>query len=440
MVQSVSWVNMGLKIPSYNVKVICNNPKSSLEGLMKKDAKKKKWVLKRHKVIRNVLFGTLGVFSRLRYRIKIKKFREDKKRNYLVLFNHQTAFDQFFVGISFKEPVYFVASEDIFTKGWVSKLIKFLVNPIPIKKQGTDVRAILNCMKVAKEGGTIALAPEGNRTYDGKTVYINPTIVPLARKLGLPVLLYRIEGGYGVHPRWSDVVRRGKMESYVSKIIEPEEYKNYSDGEFLDVIKSGLYVDEGKADAEFFHKKQAEYLERAMYVCPFCGLSEFESHGDIIECKKCGRKIKHLPTKQLQGEGFEFPFEFVSAWYDYQCEYINSLDVTEMTENPLYTDYVRYWEVIPYCKKIKLFSELAVKLYGDRIEFSARGEIWAYHFNDISSLSVLGRNKLNIYHGNNVYQLKGGKRFNALKYLNIYHRYRNITKGEKAKDGKFLGL
>ena len=112
---------MGLKIPSYNVKVICNNPKSSLEGLMKKDAKKKKWVLKRHKVIRNVLFGTLGVFSRLRYRIKIKKFREDKKRNYLVLFNHQTAFDQFFVGISFKEPVYFVASEDIFTKGWVQK-------------------------------------------------------------------------------------------------------------------------------------------------------------------------------------------------------------------------------------------------------------------------------------------------------------------------------
>jgi len=37
-----------------------------------------------------------------------------------------------------------------------------------------------------------------------------------------------------------------------------------------------------------------------------------------------------------------------------------------------------------------------------------------------------------------IYQLKSGKRFNALKYLNIYHRFDNIRKGEE--NGKFLGL
>ena len=51
---------------------------------------------------------------------------------------------------------------------------------------------------------------------------------------------------------------------------------------------------------------------------------------------------------------------------------------------------------------------------------------------------MLGRNKLNIYMGEKLWQLKGGKRFNALKYVNIYYRSKNQGRGDK--DGKFLGL
>ena len=53
-------------------------------------------------------------------------------------------------------------------------------------------------------------------------------------------------------------------------------------------------------------------------------------------------------------------------------------------------------------------------------------------------MTVLGRNKLNLYIGDKVYQCKGNKRFNALKYVHIYHRYKNIKEGNS--DGKFLGL
>ena len=109
--------------------------------------------------------------------------------------------------MTLRGPVYYMATEDIFSNGWISKVIKYLVAPIPIKKQTTDIRAILNCLKVAKEGGSICIAPEGNRTYSGRTEYMNPSIVSLARKLRMPILIYRIEGGYGSEPRWSDVVR-----------------------------------------------------------------------------------------------------------------------------------------------------------------------------------------------------------------------------------------
>ena len=95
--------------------------------------------------------------------------------------NHQTSFDQFFIGMSYDGPIYYLATEDIFSLGIISRIIDFLVAPIPIKKQTTDLKAIKNCVKVAKEGGTIALFPEGNRTFHGKTLYFKPSIIKLIR-------------------------------------------------------------------------------------------------------------------------------------------------------------------------------------------------------------------------------------------------------------------
>ena len=189
------------------------------------EAKKKNtWILPRHRVVRNLLAPVLTAYCRIAYRLKADPFKEQGNRPYLILMNHQTPFDQFFVCISFKGPVYFMATEDIFSNGWVSKLIRWLVNPIPIKKQTTDIGAVMTTIRVAREGGTIAMAPEGNRTYSGRTEYMNPAVAGLARKLKLPIALYRIEGGYGAQPRWSDCIRRGPMRSYVSRVIEPVEY------------------------------------------------------------------------------------------------------------------------------------------------------------------------------------------------------------------------
>ena len=133
---------------------------------MAKNNKKKKWIKPRHRVVRNILNATLGTYTKLRYGIKVERFREQQDRPYLILMNHQTAFDQFFIGMAFSGSVYYLASEDLFSNGWVSSLIRYLVAPIPIQKQTTDVKAIMTCLRVAREGGSIVMAPEGNRTYN----------------------------------------------------------------------------------------------------------------------------------------------------------------------------------------------------------------------------------------------------------------------------------
>ena len=395
------------------------------------------WTKKRHRWLFRIGMFIMRPVCRLLYGYTGEPFPQQGDRQYLILFNHQTPFDQFFVTCTFKGPVYYLATEDIFSLGWISKVIRWIVAPIPIKKQTADVAAVMNCIRVAREGGTIALAPEGNRTYSGKTEYINPSIASLAKKLNLPIALYRLEGGYGVEPRWSSVRRKGRMRGYVARVIEPEEFKSMSKQELTAEIEKGLYVNEAVADGEFRHRHRAEYLERLVYVCPDCGLSKFESQGHLVRCCTCGKEAEYTETKEFRGENF--PFRFVNDWYEYQKDYINQLNVLAHTQQPLFRDEASMKRVIPTKRKEPLRKWAAIALYGDRIVIDeGKDNELNLPFEQLSAVTVLGRNKLNIYHDKDIYQFKGDKRFNAIKYVHIYHRHKNLISGNP--DNKFLGL
>lgn len=410
------------------------------------------WIRKRHKIIQDIAALILGPISRCRYGITVDPFEEQivpvngrrKVRQFLILFNHQTLFDQFFVGMAFKKrPIYFMASEDIFSTGWIAGLLKWAVAPIPIRKQIADAKAVKACLKIAREGGTIALAPEGNRTYSGKTCHINPAITRLARKLKLPIAIFRIEGGFGVHPRWSNVVRRGKMHGSVTRVIEPEEVKGWTDDELFAVLRNELTVDENKIDGEYHHRQGAEYMERAVYVCPKCGFAKFESYNDTLTCQSCGMQTKYTATKEMDPQE---PFRFFGDWYDYQCDFVNKYNPDEYRDNHIFTDKVDLSEVIVYKRKRTVQKKVQVCLFGDRIEIdvdimtggSGRAGGTVFRFEDTAALTVLGKNKLNIYHGGRIWQFKGDVHFNALKYVNLFNRYQNVRKGNR--DGEFLGI
>lgn len=399
--------------------------------------RKKQWVLKRHAVVRNLLYWPLYIFSVLRYGIRIQRLPRDVTQCF-VLSNHQTAFDQFFVSMAVPHHVYYVSSEDLFSNGWLSRLITWLVAPIPFRKSTSDLNGVKNCLRIAREGGSIGMFPEGNRTYSGTTEYMKPGVASLVRAAKLPLVLCRIEGGYGIHPRWSDTVRRGKMKLSVSRIIQPEEFASLSNEELLDIIKKELYVDERLDQTYFYGRKNAEYLDRVMYYCPFCGLSELHSRGDTVSCRKCGMQVRYLPNKMLEGVGFQFPYPYVKDWYDAQSGFIRGLDMDAFGEAAIYQDTVRYSENI-YCKhKVRIDDAATLFLYKDRFEVKTDRGVDVYPFEKLYSATVLGRNKLNIYVGNQIFQFYGDKHFNAVKYLNLY--FHSIGEGKEQEHDEFLGL
>ncbi len=397
--------------------------------------KQKPWILLRHRVIQAIAKPLIGTFCRFKCGVTVRPFAQQGDRQYLVLMNHTTVYDQFFISMAFRGPVYYLASEDIFSNGFISKLLRFAVNPIPIKKQTIDLKAIRTCMQVVKEGGTLGLSPEGNRSYSGRTEYMNPAIAKLARRLGLPIALFRIEEGYGVQPRWAEHTRRGKMQAGVCAVIEPEEYKDLTDEQLYARIREGLYVDEARVTGQFHHPKLAEYMERAIYICPHCGMSKFESAQDTFRCTTCGRTGRYLPDKRLEGD---FGFPFMAQWYDWQKDYVNQFDSMQWLDAPIFRDRACLSEVIIGQRKAVLWQQADITLYGDRAELRNGSRQMVFRFDEADAFTVLGRNKLNVYHGGKVWQLKGDGRFNALKYVHLFHRYKNLQKGEPYE--QFLGL
>lgn len=399
--------------------------------------KKSTWIKPRHNVIVKILYWPFYLFVKCRYHISMERIKK-QDAPYFILYNHQTLFDQFIVSFLMPKHVYHVASEDLFSNGFISKLLAWAVAPIPFRKSASDISGIKSCVKVAKEGGNIAMAPEGNRTYSGTTEYMKSGVVSLVKLLKMPLVLYRIEGGYGVHPRWSDSIRKGKMRAFVARVLQPEEYANMDNDELYTIIYDALYVDEREDKSEFYCKNNAEYLDRAMYYCPDCGLSEFDTYKDVITCKKCGKKIQYLPNKTLQGINCEFPYIYVKDWYDAQSDYIRALDMEVFGDNVIYQDQVNFSESI-YCDRKHLIDKNAtLSIYKDRFVVDTLTDTFVYPFSDVASATALGRNKFNFYCNHRTFQFKGDKHFNPLKYLNLYFHAVNVSKGDT--NDEFLGL
>lgn len=405
-------------------------------------SKQKKWVHVRHKIIRNLLKLPFYIACKRKYGFTTEVVKDSHKRQYIIVMNHQTPFDEFFVGLTFKCPVYYVATEDIFSLGFLSRLLEWAVAPIPIKKSTQDMNAIRNIMQVAKEGGTICIFPEGNRTYSGCTEYVKPAITKLIKMTGLPVAVLKLEGGYGVEPRWTTERRKGKVSCRVSEILEPEDYKKMSADEFYDRLTKDFYADEAARHITYKSSRRAEYAERLLYVCPRCGLTHFKSSGNTLSCKKCGLSTEY--TEDLHFKGV--PYATMKEWYDAQEKYISSLNPDDFTEEPVFTEKVIFSKVRLYKSKVILSKNCSFELYGNRYilkDNNLKNNIaMEMLFEDIKAVSVLGRNKLNIYYKDEVFQIKSDERFNAVKYLHFYCHYKNIKseKDLKGDGNEFLGL
>ena len=354
----------------------------------------------------------------------------------LFISNHVTTMDEFMIGILSKEHLYYMANTDLFDHFILGKLIEFLVRPIPKQKsKKSDLTAIRNCCKIAKEGSSICIFVEGNRSFTGELCYFDDSIAKLAKLLKKPFVICNILGGYGTNPRFAPKIRKGKMHVGINKIYQADEVKNMSVEELYCAIKDGITVDNLNYHNEFKSKKRALYLERVFYKCPVCGsLHSLCSKGNSVICYKCGLEATYNEDLTFSSNNKLFKFKYVKDWYNYQIEEIKKLDIKD--DDLIYEEKIVLVEPRKYKTK-KTIGKDVLKFYGNYLVFELKKQTLKFNFDEIEEMTILGKKKMNFYVGEKTYQFFGDKRINMIKYLNMFYLIRNRKRGN---ENDFMGL
>lgn len=377
------------------------------------------WVKRRHKLVNIILRPFFVLYLKTKYKCKFEKPIKTSN-GALVISNHVTSMDQFLISLLFKEPLYHMMSKDVLMHRFTGKLIQFLVNPIPKEKsKSTDITAIKNCIRVAKENGIVSIFVEGNRTLSGELCYVDFSIAKLAKLLKKPLYIVNIEGGYHTDPRWANTIRKGKLNVRKRKVISYEEIKEMSEDELYKVIIENLNVDNYSSEVEYKGKNKAEHLERVFYICPVCGsYHTISTCKDTISCSNCGLNVTYGSNFKFITDNEKFKFKHINEWYNYQVDVIK--DKCYQDNELIYEDSVGVYIPRVYQKK-ECLGKANFKMYNDRFEFVFENNTIVLNFNDIEAVTLVGKKKMNIYTKDNTYQLFEGLKLNLLKYMHMYY-------------------
>lgn len=154
---------------------------------------------------RFISYAAGKILWRIKYHNK-ENIPKNLQSGLLIVANHQTYFDPFWICAPMKRKFRFMAWDKAFDWFLVGWLIKYLGSFPVDTKRGTTKSVLRESLNALRDGATLLIFPEGARSFpDGKLQEFKTGAMRIALEAGVPVLPVTVRGANRV---WSQTMTR----------------------------------------------------------------------------------------------------------------------------------------------------------------------------------------------------------------------------------------
>lgn len=335
---------------------------------------------------------------------------------FLLYANHVTDLDPVFVGCATTTPLAYVAGENVRRMGVLSRVIDRYAETIDRYKGGTDAACALQILRTLKRGRAVCMFPAGERSFTGTSAAIPMASAKLAKSARVPLVTYRLTGGYMTSPRWADTMRRGKMRGECVHIYSPEELKSLTVEELHARITADLYEDAYAApEIPYRGKRLAERLETMLYLCPACSrFDTLKSSGNRF-CCGCGLEAQLGETGRFEGGK---PFAHPGAWDAWQQDRMRAI-AAAATDAPVLSDEGQQLYKLTDDHELLPVAAGTMSMSGETFTLGS----FSVPLRSLEGFALTQQDKLSFTHGGAHYVIRSDHPRCGKKYCDFY-RYR----------------
>ena len=134
----------------------------------------------------------------------------------LLAMNHQSFLDPPLAAACCDQEIHFLARKSLFNVPVLGRILRNL-NVIGVERDGADMSALKNVIRILKAGGRTIIFPEGTRTRDGRLAPAQAGLGLVIAKTLVPVVPIRIFGAFDAFPRTAKFPRRRRISMVIGQ-------------------------------------------------------------------------------------------------------------------------------------------------------------------------------------------------------------------------------
>ena len=178
---------------------------------------------------------------------RFRAFRKQcvpRRGGVLIVSNHQSYLDPVIVAVALPRPSSFMARSTLFINPVFRALISGL-NAFPVVRGGRDMQAVREAVRRLERGECLVVFPEGTRTTDGRIGALQPGVVAIADRAGVPIVPAVVDGAFEAWPKGRGI-RPWPIRVIYGKPIPPAERQ----GAHRDEVVQRLHAEMVRLQAE----------------------------------------------------------------------------------------------------------------------------------------------------------------------------------------------